>query len=376
MITEMLVVGGIVSVLVAIVFMAQLVTMKMQQQSLENIHAQQHAWERAQEVRQQQGQAILENYVLEAEKKLAAQVQQVYKQRQAWETIDTTRVQDLTRQYEAALEQSRTAYELERIPHIEDTPLPHTDPERSNSEEAPRHPINLPGANLPAYDLSARYLKQANLRHAHLAQANLYMADLSDACLAGADLSGADLSATNLTGTDLRGANLTGANFLVADLKTALLGGANLLAARNLTVEQIATALIDEDTQLDPEVDITRPRVPSVNRVFRKPMHPPREITDETIRPFHLASDPTKEVRSIDLTIPQQYVPPVGIETPLPAEPPIETPLPAEPHTPLPGMFSEMPPVNQFTPESLSTDKIGKVLFKGKYHRKKRAKAS
>lgn len=330
MIAEMLVVGGIVSVLIAIVLTTQLIVMKMQQRSLENIHAQQYAWERAQEVRQQRGQAILENYTREAEKRLIAQAQQVYTQWQAWATEDATRVQELTQQYEFAVERTHIAYELERIPHIEDAPLPGKLP----SNQTSWRPINLPGADLTRYDLSYRYLKQANLRNAQLANSNLYMADLSGACLAGADLSGADLSAANLAGADLRGANLAGANFLLADMQQAVLAGAHLLTARNLTVDQISSALIDEATQLDPEVDITRPRM--------------RSLAKTSLKQAPQAPDNSAK----GLTQAQENWQSVGFETPLPPQPPVETPLPTEPSTPLPGDVIEISPICQPTMET------------------------
>lgn len=332
MMAEMLVVGGIVSVLIAIVLMTQLVTIKMQQQSLDNIHAQQYAWERAQEVRQQRGQAILESYTREAEKRLIAQVQQIYMQWQLWAMEDAARAQDLTQQYKCAVERARKVYELERIPHIEEAPLPG----EQQSNEMSWRPINLPGADLCRYDLSYRYLRQANLRNARLAHTNLYMADLTGACLAGADLTGADLSAANLTGADLRGANLTGANFLVADMQQTLLADAYLLAARNLTVDQVCSAITDENTQLDPEVDITRPRMHSISKASINE-------SQETVN----AS--TKEQMAS-----QENWQPANIETPLPTQPPVETPLPTEPSTPLPGMVTEISPACQPAPEIAS----------------------
>lgn len=381
MMAEMLVVGGIVSVLIAIVLMTQLVTIKMQQQSLNNIHAQQYAWERAQEVRQQRGQAILESYTREAEKRLIAQGQQISRQWQTWAMEDAARVQDLTHQYRFAVERACIAYELERIPRIEDAPLP-------GANEMSWRPINLPEADLSRYDLSYRYLRQANLRNIRLANANLYMADLSGACLAGADLTGADLSAANLSGADLRGANLTGANFLVADMQQAMLADALLLAARNLTADQIGSAIIDKNTQLDLEVDITRPRIPRALSVGKASVNQPHEATDATTQ---------------EQIAPQGSWQAVNIETPLPTQPPVETPLPTEPSTPLPGMITEISPVCQSVLEttpanSLSAEaddtrpeqkevclsvypsghshgRANKAFSRKKYHDKKQAKA-
>ena len=130
-------------------------------------------------------------------------------------------------------------------------------------------------ADLRERDFSHRYLGETDFHKAQLARANFYMADLRGACLAGANLAGAGLVGANLTDADLRGANLSGANLLVADLHGAILYEANLLAARNLTTQQLYHASYDHTTQLDPELDITMTRVPAT----------PVKNTDPSIAP-------------------------------------------------------------------------------------------
>ncbi|MGL5115147.1 MAG: pentapeptide repeat-containing protein [Beijerinckiaceae bacterium] len=74
-------------------------------------------------------------------------------------------------------------------------------------------------------DVSGAFLRRTDLSHATLKGANLSRADFTGAILRGADLDGALLN-----GTILRGADLTD--------------------AKNLTVEQLRQAVIDEATRL------------------------------------------------------------------------------------------------------------------------------
>jgi uncharacterized protein YjbI with pentapeptide repeats len=94
-------------------------------------------------------------------------------------------------------------------------------------------------------DLSRANLSRANLNGANLGAADLRNADLREANLRGADLSVADLSGANLTKADLTKANLSG-----ADLHRAIFIEADLTAARNLTQDQIYSALGDLQTRL------------------------------------------------------------------------------------------------------------------------------
>ena len=101
-------------------------------------------------------------------------------------------------------------------------------------------------------DLSAARLRKASLRFSSLTAANLEGADLSDADLGGARLDGA-----NFTRADLSRATLDRADFAGACLVEANLCGTQLIEARNLTQEQINSALGDAYTRLPPH--LTRP---------------------------------------------------------------------------------------------------------------------
>ena len=63
-------------------------------------------------------------------------------------------------------------------------------------------------------------------------------------------LDGANLSNANLSAADATNASFRGANFDNADLTGTILRGADLTDARNLTVEQLSKAVIDETTKL------------------------------------------------------------------------------------------------------------------------------
>ncbi len=84
---------------------------------------------------------------------------------------------------------------------------------------------NLSGAHLSGMNLSGANLRGTNLNRADLSEATLSRADLSGATLNRAFLSGATLSGADLSRADLRG-------------------------AKNLTREQIESAIINEHTQL------------------------------------------------------------------------------------------------------------------------------
>jgi uncharacterized protein YjbI with pentapeptide repeats len=105
--------------------------------------------------------------------------------------------------------------------------------------------IDLRGADLHDANLLEINMRRADLRGADLREANLIMADL---CLA--DLRGVDLRWANLLGADLRGANLCG-----AELRGANLCGTELRGVVGLNEDQIRSAIIDENTMLDPEFD-------------------------------------------------------------------------------------------------------------------------
>jgi hypothetical protein len=237
----------------------------MQRQGVDRIHAQHQAWERAQEARHQEWKVQQEKRQADQGKSLATHVEQLHSEWQGWKEEQKERTEELRRQQEAIEKRQQLEFELARLPRVEDTPLP-----RSDRSGRPGPAWLLPSfqdADLSERDLSARYLGHADMRNARLVNARLFTANLSWAILAGADLSGADLSATDLTNADLRGAILKDANLLVADLNNAVLVGADLRGARNLTSEQLRSAVFDSTTQIDPTIDITLPRMPLISSV-------------------------------------------------------------------------------------------------------------
>ncbi len=264
---EALFVVGIISVLAAIV--AWFLTIRIQRHGIDRIQAQQQAWERAQEVRQQQWRVQQEKRSNDVERNVTTGVQQLHTEWQSWQTQETERSEQRMRQFEAATAQARLEFELARLPRVEDTPMSLDEAHQGRRPEPHLQMPSFQGADLSGRDLSSRYLGHADLREARLVNAKLFMADLAWASLAGADLSGADLSTAHLVHADLRGACLVGANLLLADLNNAVLIGANLQKARNLTPEQIRSAIIDSSTQLDLEVDITLPRLPQIHATDR-----------------------------------------------------------------------------------------------------------
>jgi uncharacterized protein YjbI with pentapeptide repeats len=79
--------------------------------------------------------------------------------------------------------------------------------------------------------------------------------DLHGAFVRRTDLSGASLRGANMSKVDATNANFRGANFEGALLDGAILRGADLTDAKNLTLEQLASAVIDSDTILPPYID-------------------------------------------------------------------------------------------------------------------------
>ena len=79
------------------------------------------------------------------------------------------------------------------------------------------------------------------------------------------DLHGAFVRRTNLSGASLRGANMTrvdatnavfrGVDFEGALLDGAILKGADLTGAKNLTLQQLSSAIIDDHTTLPTYID-------------------------------------------------------------------------------------------------------------------------
>ena len=220
-----------------------LIILRFQYRTLDKMYQEREAWQQAQEARQRTWEVRQSKHLLEEEKKLADQLKDIQREWREWSLQIEQSQQEW--QKRATVEQ-----ELARLLHVDslelspNVPGQHQQPERWQ-------PPSLYGADLRGRDLSHRYLQRADLRDTQLAEANLYMADLSGASLTGADLSGANLIGANLSGADLRDANLSGANFLVADLHGTILHRAILLNVRNLTAQQLQTAIYDRTTLID-----------------------------------------------------------------------------------------------------------------------------
>jgi uncharacterized protein YjbI with pentapeptide repeats len=131
----------------------------------------------------------------------------------------------------------------------------------------------LQSAQLGSADLQGVYLLRANLQKAFLSGAKLqgaklHGADLAETLLWGANLQDADFRSAISGWVDLatyrlarpagnettfsisKGAILHGADLQGADLRGAHLEGIDLSQAKNLTLEQIRSAHINENTRL------------------------------------------------------------------------------------------------------------------------------
>lgn len=84
--------------------------------------------------------------------------------------------------------------------------------------------------------------------------------NLRGAFIRRTDLSRADLRGAELSGADASNARFTRSNFQGARLFGTILRGADLSGAKNLTVEQLASAVIDERTVLPDYIDRARLR--------------------------------------------------------------------------------------------------------------------
>jgi uncharacterized protein YjbI with pentapeptide repeats len=84
--------------------------------------------------------------------------------------------------------------------------------------------------------------------------------DIRGAFVRRTDLSGASLRGANLTGADATNASFRGADFEGALLKGTILRGADLSGAKNLTIEQLSSAILDDRTILPSYIDRARIR--------------------------------------------------------------------------------------------------------------------
>jgi uncharacterized protein YjbI with pentapeptide repeats len=79
--------------------------------------------------------------------------------------------------------------------------------------------------------------------------------DLHGAFVRRTDLSGASLRDANMSKVDATNAVFRGADFKGALLDGAILKGADLTEAKNLTLEQLSSAIIDDQTALPTYID-------------------------------------------------------------------------------------------------------------------------
>ncbi|MBP0617283.1 pentapeptide repeat-containing protein [Jiella sp. KSK16Y-1] len=69
------------------------------------------------------------------------------------------------------------------------------------------------------------------------------------------DWTDADLTDADISGTDVSNASFVGADFTRTNLRGTILRGADLSGARNLTLEQLQSAVLDETTTLPDYID-------------------------------------------------------------------------------------------------------------------------
>src|SRR5580658_6254510 len=89
--------------------------------------------------------------------------------------------------------------------------------------------------------------------------------DLHGAFVRRTDLSGASLRGANMSRADATNAIFRDADFQGALLRGTILRGADLTGAKNLTIEQLSEATIDDDTILPKYIDRTRLREAASN---------------------------------------------------------------------------------------------------------------
>ena len=82
-----------------------------------------------------------------------------------------------------------------------------------------------------------------------------FVLDLHGAYIAGTSLSDGSLRNANFAGTNATRVNFSGSDFAGANLKGTILKGADLSHARNLTIEQLREAVIDDETVLPDYID-------------------------------------------------------------------------------------------------------------------------
>ncbi len=260
----------IVSAIIAFLagFLGTLIALKIHYRYLQRTQAQHSAWENAQESRQRNWEMKQEKRALDMEAKLIAGIQQVESDWNTWKQKNAELAQAVSQQHAEIATFLHIERELARIPLVEEMPIAFDSKGQRLPLSSRWQPLALARVDLSERDLSRRFLGQANLREARLRGANLFMADLSGADLSGADLTGADLTGANLSHADLHNAILVNANLQVADMHNTILFGANLHGARNLSPQQLDSAIYDASSQLDTDTDLTLPRLPRMNKAI------------------------------------------------------------------------------------------------------------
>ncbi|MFC9916213.1 pentapeptide repeat-containing protein [Streptomyces sp. NPDC127197] len=132
------------------------------------------------------------------------------------------------------------------------------------SKHRTQHEVMLGDVCLAKSDLSWLCLRLVRFYGADLTEAYFWGSDLEAAWFTRCNLTGACLSSTKLTHARFGSASLTNADLFQADLGSAYLfqadltganlSGANLASAQLLTVEQVLSARIDEETRLPEEI--------------------------------------------------------------------------------------------------------------------------
>jgi uncharacterized protein YjbI with pentapeptide repeats len=90
--------------------------------------------------------------------------------------------------------------------------------------------------------------------------------DIHGAFVRRTDLSGASLRGANLAGADATNAILRDVDFEGARLHGTVLRGADLTGAKNLTIEQLSEAIVDDRTILPNYIDRARLREAVLDR--------------------------------------------------------------------------------------------------------------
>jgi uncharacterized protein YjbI with pentapeptide repeats len=95
------------------------------------------------------------------------------------------------------------------------------------------------------------------MQHDHVGTARRVL-DIHGAFVRRVDLSGTSLREANLAGADASNAVFRDADFEGALLTGTILRGADLTGAKNLTLEQLSEAIVDDSTILPSYIDRTK----------------------------------------------------------------------------------------------------------------------